>query len=74
MSFWGLYACYFSAYYSITAVVSACAFAGFEKKYALSVYSLYIFYTYSTEMGRRYLPRGQGTFCLDDAKRLDRQP
>ena len=25
-------------------------------------------------MGRRYLPRGQGMFCLDDAKRLDRQP
>ena len=36
-------ACYFSAYYSITAVVSACAFAGFEKKCALSVYILYIF-------------------------------
>jgi len=28
----------------------------------------------STEMGRRYLPRGQGMFCLDDAKRLDRHP
>ena len=25
----------------------------------------------STEMGRHYLPRGQGMFCLDDAKRLD---
>ena len=36
-------ACHFSAYYSITAVVSACAFAGFEKKCALSVCILYIF-------------------------------
>ena len=27
----------------------------------------------STEMSRRYLPRGEGIFCLD-AKRLDRQP
>ena len=134
-------ACYFSAYYSIAAVVSACAFAGFEK----NAPCLSIFYTYSasffscrrravlptavslsvqlilftsffhsglpplgvpyassiagllcvsvsacvvccvavlpccvkgkrrgsTEMGRRYLPRGQGMFCLDDAKRLD---
>ena len=34
---------YFSTYYSITAVVSACAFAGFEKKCALSVYILHIF-------------------------------
>ena len=36
-------ACYFSAYYSITAVVSACAFAGFEK----NAPCLSIFYTYS---------------------------
>ena len=57
-------ACYFSAYYSNTAaVVSACAFAGFEKKCALSV-----------SYPARYLPRGQGMFCLDDAKRLVRQP
>ena len=49
-------ACYFSAYYSITAVISACALAGFEKKRALSVYILYIFGNFFSRRRRAVLP------------------